>query len=183
MYYKKIFAVVFLSFVIVIVLLQIQKRTQYSKDIEKKTEAQLKSKSEFVKLLDQIPIYRDSTFKIYIARFDTVNKIVFLKKDSITEIQKGSNFFLHIYPLDEELLKDTNSNFLAFDFKNDNTIFTFRDTKYFISSTDLPDFEINKINTGQYGFDGNNDITWQVESILKNEDICKILEYNKEPCY
>ncbi|WP_438426166.1 hypothetical protein [Aquimarina macrocephali] len=163
-----------------IIFFQVQKKNQYKKDIEENTRAKELANSEFVKLLDQRPIYGDSIYKIYIAKFGEHTKIVFLRKGSISEIQKESRFFLHLYPRDKTLLGESESKSPSFDFKNNVSSFTFKQSKYFVSSTNLPDIMIDKINVGQYGYRGDSKITWQISSLLSAESIEEILKINKE---
>ncbi len=180
LFYKKPGFIVFLSLLMTIIFFQVQKKNQYIKDIEENTRAKELANSEFVKLLDQRPIYTDSIYKIYIAKFGEYNKIVFLRKDSISEVQKESRFFLHLYPRDKTLLGESKSKSPSFDFKNNVSSFTFKQSKYFVSSTNLPDILIDKINVGQYGFRGDGKITWQISSLLNAKSIEEILKINKE---
>lgn len=179
-FYKKPTPLLFLSLLSVIIFFQIQKKNEYIKEKKEMVEAKEKANSKYVKLIDQIPVYEDSIYKIYISRFGEDTKIVFLKKDSISEVQRKSKFFLHIYPQDPSLFINSNSKMLPFDFNNNASTFTFKKMKYFVSSANLPDFAIDKINTGQYGYEGNNKINWEITSLLTAKSIAETLKINKE---
>ena len=175
---KSMFTIIIPITVIGIFFLQIEKRNHNLNELRQIEAYKEKANSKYVKLLDQFPVYRDSIYSIYIANFDRKHKIVYLQKDSISNVQKGSKFFLHIYPHDQTLLLKT--SFLPFDFKGYFEKFTFNETDYFLASTDLPKFDINKINTGQYGFEGDNNINWKIDGLLTAEKIDKTLKENKE---
>ena len=179
-FYKKSGFIILFGLLMTIIFFQIQKKNEYIKEKKEEKEAIEQANSEFVKLLGQRPIYRDSIYKIYIARFGEHNTIVFLRKDSISEVQKESRFFLHLYPRDKTLLGESESKSPSFDFKNNVSSFTFKQSKYFVSSTNLPDIMIGKINVGQYGFRGDSKITWQISSLLNAGSIEEILKINKE---
>lgn len=179
-FYKKPTPLLFLSLLSVIIFFQIQKRNKYINENREMVEAKEMANSKYVKLLDQLPVYHDSIYKIYISNFKEKSEIVFLRKDSLTKIQEKSKFFLHLYPKDTRFLSDTKSKLLAFDFDNNVSIFVFDETKYFVSSSPLPDFVIDKINTGQYGYEGNNEINWCIDKILIKESIKSVLSHNKE---
>lgn len=179
-FYKKRTPLLFLSLLSVIIFFQIQKRNKYIKEKREMIEAKEMANSKYVKLLDYIPVYQDSTYKIYISRFGEDTKIVYLKKDSISEVQRKSKFFLHIYPKDKGLLGENEFGNLSYDFKNNVRSFNFDNTNYFISETNLPKIKINKINTGQYGYEGNNKINWEVTSLLTAKSIKETLIINKE---
>ena len=175
---KSMFTIIIPITIIGIVFLQIEKRNNNLNELRQIEAYKEKANSKYVKLLDQFPVFRDSTYSIYIANFNRKHKIVYLQKDSISNVQKGSKFFLHIYPHDQTLLLKT--SFLPFDFKGYFEKFTFNETDYFLASTDLPKFDINKINTGQYGFEGDNNINWKIDGLLTAEKIDKTLKENKE---
>lgn len=179
-FYKKPPPLLFLSLLSVIIFFQIQKRNKYIKEKREMIEAKEMANSKYVKLIDYIPVYQDSTYKIYISRFGEDTKIVYLKKDSISEVQRKSKFFLHIYPKDKGLLGENEFGNLSYDFKNNVRSFNFDNTNYFISETNLPKIKINKINTGQYAFNGNSEINWSISSIIEAETVRKNLEFNKE---
>lgn len=179
-FYKKRTPLLFLSLLSVIIFFQIQKRNKYIKEKREMIEAKEMANSKYVKLLDYIPVYQDSIYKIYISRFGEDTKIVYLKKDSISEVQRKSKFFLHIYPQAPSVFKNSNSKMLPFNFNNNTSTFTFKKMKYFVSSANLPDFAIDKINTGQYGYEGNNKINWEITSLLTAKSIKETLKINKE---
>lgn len=136
--------------------------------------------SPYVKLLEQLPIYRDSSYYIYLANINSEPKIIFLKKDSISEKQRKSKFFLHIYPNDKTLLGENKFGNLAYEFNNNVKSFSFKENVYFVSSANLPNIKINKINAGQYGFKGNGNINWSINSLIEALSIKRTLEVNKE---
>jgi len=175
---KLLLTIIFLITVIVIIVLQIEKRNNSLVERSRIEIYKKKANSKYVKLLEQFPIYRDSVYAIYIANFNGNHEIVYLLKDSVSKVQRGSKFFLHIYPKDQTLLFE--SNFLPFDFKSNFEEFIFNEKKYFLASTNLPKIEINKINTGQYGFVGDNNINWEINGLFTAEKIEKILKMNKE---
>lgn len=49
-----------------------------------------------------------------------------------------------------------------------------------MSSSPLPNFAINKINTGQYDYEGNNEINWELTYLLTAKHISEILKVNME---
>lgn len=168
--------------IIVLLFFQFKKRANDLRIINEKKNLIEKENFSYVKLLDQLPIYRDSVYKIYIANIEGDCKIIFLKKDSISEVQKKSKFFLHIYPQKDSLLIDSKSKLLAFDFYNNVSEFNYNQEKYFISSTTLPNFLIEKINTGQYGYEGDFAISWEIKDLLYLKSIKENLKFNKEKC-
>lgn len=162
-----------------IIVLQLIKRSnliQVNTIIE--TE-KLNSNSPYVHLLKKIPIYRDSLYNIYVSKINDDSKIIYLKRDSLSHRVKSSKFFLHIYPIDKNLL-DSGSTNLAFDFKSNFTSFRYFEKTYFVAETNLPTFKINKINTGQYAYLGDNTINWQVENIIDLKTIQGVLSHNKQ---
>ncbi len=171
--------ILFLTVVFAILVLQIYKKIGAEKEKALIEQSKKEANSEFVKLLDQLPVYRDSIFKIYIANFSGKTKIVYLKKDSLTDILKKSKVFLHLYPRDKKNLKEGNTN-VALDFKKEYASFVYRNSKYFILEKELPNFIIDKINTGMYAYNLDNSVSWEIKNILRNEEIKKILSENRE---
>jgi hypothetical protein len=158
--------------VLVIIFFQIKKKINT-------TEIKKESISEYDILLDHQPVYKDSVYYIYISKIHEIPKIIYLKKTSINDVQRESKFFVHVYPKDSTLLKE-NQNLLAFDFKNNVKEYTLRGKKVFISELVLPDIGMKVINTGQYGFRGNNDINWRISTLLTAKMIRKNLLINDE---
>lgn len=171
--------IVIILILILILIFQIKKRHNDLSEIIQKELLLKQANSEYVKLVNQIPVYRDTTFNIYISNISEELKIVFFKKHTITPTQKESNFFIHIYPKDKTLVEGLNRNFLALDFKADFNQFNYNNDVYYFTSRNLPDFEIEKINIGQYGFQGDNSISWQIKSLLEASYLSEIVNYNK----
>lgn len=178
MFYKRVFYYIF--FIVLIIVFQIYKKIEYQTEEEKISKAKIMSNSEYVKLLDQLPVYRDSVFSIYIANFYDKNKIIYFKKDSITLLEANSKFFLHLYPKNKKLLNQVNSTNISYDFRSNFKSFKYMEKTYFYSEIDLPDFIIEKINTGQYGYNQNNSISWQIKHVLRGEYIKGVLGENGE---
>ncbi|MGY3795212.1 hypothetical protein [uncultured Aquimarina sp.] len=150
---------------------------------EKREKEVVKPKlSPYVKLLEKTPIYNDSIYSIYITSINNKDKIYYVKKGELSEVQKNSKFFLHVYPVDKSLLKEKTSN-LAFDFKNNAVKFMFNNEVYYVSQTDVPDLYIDKINTGQYGYNGDPAINWRIKSILRSKKILPIIKQNGDRIY
>jgi len=125
----------------------------------------LENKS-YLKFIDQRPIYKDSMYEIYIDQNEGVKKIIYLKKEIVSDKEIDSKFFLHVYPEDRTILKN-GDNFLGFDFKNNVKVIEKDNQKYFISETILPNINMKLINTGLYGYKGNGQIYWQIKELLK----------------
>lgn len=173
---KKSYVLIFLV-TVVIYIFQIKKSKRFSKNgIIDNTSAQITS--EYDKLLTYYPVYKDSIYYIYVATISEAPKIIYLKKN-INTVQKESKFFVHIYPKDSSLLKQ-NQGFLSFDFKNNVTEYNLKGRNVFISERELPKIGIKKINTGQYGFRGNSEISWRITQLLTAESIKKNILENEE---
>lgn len=134
---------------------------------------------EYLKFINLSPVYKDSTFNIYISQVESSNKIIFFKKDGISDRQLRSKFFLHIYPKDHRLLGE-GQNLLTYDFRPKFFQCDLNGIKVYIAECDLPNIDINKINIGQYGYLGNNEISWRISAVLKSRHINEILQKNKE---
>lgn len=164
---------VILFSVLIIVIFQIYKKLPG----ENKFNSHKAKITEYDKLLYYYPVYKDSIYYIYITKITGVPKIIYLNKDSISDMQRNSKFFLHLYPKDSSLLKD-NQSFLAFDFKNNVSKYNLKGRQVYISEQQLPKFKIKKINTGQYGYDGDPKINWRIQELINAEDIDKNLKGN-----
>ena len=162
---------------LVIMFFQIKKTYKFSKNENPNETAYVIS--DYDVLLDYFPVYKDSIYNIYIATISNIPKIIFLKKKKINSRQKESKFFVHIYPKNDSLLT-ANQSFIGFDFKNNTKEYNLRGKKVYISELALPKINIKKINTGQYGFRGDLEISWIVEKILTSEEIRKNLYANNE---
>jgi len=162
-----------------IIVLQIIKRRNLIKANTIVETEKLNSNSPYVHLLEILPVYRDSLYTIYVSKINEKNKIIYLANHSLSSRMRESKFFLHIYPQDKNLLDSTLTN-IAFDFNSNFTSFQYFKKKYFVAETNLPNFKINKINTGQYGYQGDNAINWQVENIINLKRIQDVLNHNKQ---
>ncbi len=165
--------------IVVLLIFQLNKRNTQIKDREVQVQLLEQTNSPYAKLLNQLPIYRDSVYNIYIANIQGSNKIVFIKKDSLSDVQRRSKFFIHIYPRDHGILA-AQADHVAFNFKNNIKVFRYKGVQYFVSDTELPPYIIEKLNAGQYGYKGNNDINWKISGLLLGEKIGKILKENNE---
>lgn len=103
---------------IIIIIFQINKKNKAIANDKVKVD----NISDYDELIDLVPIYKDETYYVYIAKILNIPKILYLRRNNISQIQKESKFFVHLYPKDTTLLKD-NQNFLAFDFKNNGKSF------------------------------------------------------------
>ncbi|WP_157483712.1 hypothetical protein [Maribacter hydrothermalis] len=167
---------------IILVLLlffQIRKRNEQIEQRNNKQEAINSSNSVYAKLLNQRSIYRDSVYSIYIAVINDSAELIFLKRDTLNNIQRQSKFFVHLYPKDKkDLLGKTNLN--AIDFKSNFSSFTINGRLFNVAHTKLPDYDIEKLNLGQYGFNGNNDVNYKISHLIDGEKVATILKENKE---
>ena len=168
-----------LVLVLCIGILQLFKRQSQIESIKQRLELIEESGSPYAKLINQLPIYRDSIYSVYVTKILLEDKIVFLKKGSISKKQKESSFFVHLYPKDKSKLKEGTSH-IPKNFKNNMTSFLYENEVYFVSKTKLPSIKISKLNLGQYGFRGDNSISWKIPELLTEEKIGKILKENKE---
>lgn len=165
--------------VVTLTIFQLIKRNEQI-TVRQERELALKSTNNPLnKVLFQLPIYRDSIYSVYIIKDQDSSKIVFLKKRTITVKQKESNFFVHIYPKDKNALKNS-LNHIPNNFKNNVTKFIFKNEKYFVSQTNLPNIRISKLNLGQFGFRGDNNVSWKIPDLLIDKKIAGILKQNKE---
>lgn len=170
---------IIIVFTILVMLLQLNKRNTQKALVQKREIALKLSNNPFSKVLFQLPIYRDSVYRVYIIKIQSQIKIVFLRTETISEQQKESNFFVHIYPKDKNKLKD-GINHIPNNFKNNATSFLYENKEYFVSETNLPEIKINKLNLGQFGFRGDNSISWHIPELLTEEKVGKILKENNE---
>jgi len=165
--------------VLTIVFFQLRKRTTQTYVKKEKELAKIEANSSYVELFSHIPVYQDSVFRIYIANLTGDDEIIYLRKDILTEQQEKSKFFLHVYPVNKELLSDNKLGNLSYDFKSNFESFKYLGEDYFVAHRDLPEIAINKINTGQYGFKGDGKISWKTKDLLTQEDIIRTLQANK----
>ncbi|MDT0554156.1 hypothetical protein [Urechidicola vernalis] len=175
----KLIKIITLFTIGLIVFAQCKKRSAQSIKTEKESLIKKEANSEYVYLLDKQPVYRDSIYNIYISEINSDTEIIFIKSDTLSEKQRKSKFFVHVYPADKNEL-DEGMNFIGLDFKNNSQQFIYNGRKYFVSSTTLPYINIDKINVGQYAFNGDSSINWRIKELLKRESVLKILDVNKE---
>jgi hypothetical protein len=176
---KQLIRIVLPVILVLLFFFQIKKRNSQIAIFEKRETALKLTNSPFSKVLFQLPIYRDSVYRIYITKINKINKLVFLAKGNVTEKQRESSFFVHIYPKNKKKLTE-GINHIPYNFKNNVTSFLYNNEMYFVSQTNLPDLKISKLNLGQFGFRGDNNISWHVSDLLTEEKIGKILKENKE---
>ncbi|MEL7271429.1 MAG: acyltransferase [Bacteroidota bacterium] len=175
-FYFKSSAILSIAFILVF---QANRRSQQIEQ-QKLLEKQLgMAQTPYSRILTHRSVYRDSVYRVYIANIKNVNMLIFLATDSLTQMQKESNFFVHLYPKNKELLEKDNTH-LNLNFENLPQQFEVGNKKYFYSSRTLPDLEVEKLNLGQYGFQGNNGINWKTNKLLLAEDIARILKDNDE---
>src|SRR5690606_10106208 len=151
---------IYFSILVVIITLQVNKRSQELANREYIKDQIRKAQTEYGKLLTQRSVYRDSVYKVYIANIKHEKQLIFLKADELSNLRKESRFFVHLYPNDSSLLKD-NVDHIALDFNNNAQKFEVAGKQYFASYTILPEIGIKKLNLGQYGYRGNNEINWR----------------------
>ncbi|WP_276389064.1 acyltransferase family protein [Eudoraea chungangensis] len=165
--------------IVAIIILQLNKRNADVQGQAREIQLQKETNSPYVKLLNQLPVYRDSVYKIYIAEINSKNKIIFMRDGLLSDQQKNSKFFIHIYPKDTTLLPGQIKHF-ALDFHNKVTELSYKGETYFISDQELPSYIIYKLNAGQYGYNGDNSINWQIEDLIMGKKIGKVLSENRE---
>lgn len=158
---------------------QVQKRNAQRNLIQERQLALKAANHPLSKVVFQLPIYRDTVYRVYLVKETSKNKLVFLKKGCITDKQRESSFFVHIYPKDKKKL-DEGINHIPNNFKNNVTSFVFNSENYYVSETDMPDLKISKLNLGQFGFRGDNSVSWQTSSLLDHEHMQRIVKENKE---
>ncbi len=176
---KNLKIIVLLILLVVLAIFQIQKRNAQKEGAAQREAALKATNTPFKKVLFQLPIYRDSIYKVYLVNILSDNKIVFLRKGEISEKQRESSFFVHIYPKDKNKLEKGSSH-IPNNFKNNVTSFFYNNEEYFISETTLPEIKISKLNLGQFGFRGNNAVSWKISELLIEKDIGKVLKENRE---
>lgn len=164
---------------LVILALQINKRNTQLNLLKQKEQAIINANSKYAKLLGQRSIYRDSVYKIYIANINDTNKIIFLKEGDLTSIRRKSKFFVHVYPVNKDLLNSV-SNHIPLNFESNFQSIVFDGKTYHFASQNLPEFQISKLNLGQYGFEGDNQINWKIRDLLLESEIAFILNENDE---
>jgi len=173
---RKAIAICFLS---VILVLQAKKRNRQITQRETFKQALEAAKTPYSKLLAQRSVYRDSVYQVYIAKINGQQQLIFMCKGELRPVQKESKFFVHLYPKDKNELKGK-ANHNSYNFENRPKQFMVGNEIYFYSTMQLPDFEIEKMNLGQYGFQGNNEINWRIKALLIGTDIAEILDQNDE---
>lgn len=158
---------------------QIKKRNSQIEFRNQEQQVIINSSSEYAKLLKQRSIYRDSIYRIYITNINDSKELVFLKKDSLTNRERESKFFVHLYPKDaKDLLGSTNHN--PINFESNFISFNFNEQVYHVAHTKLPTYEIEKLNLGQYSFRGDNSINYKIKKLILGTNVAKILKENKE---
>ena len=163
----------------VILTLQLNKRNMLLKAKEKQEIMMLNTGTEYSKILAQRSIYRDSTYKIFIAKIDGKKELIFLKKGALTDMQRQSKFFVHLYPMyKKDLLGKANHN--PINFEANFTSFEYDSDLYYVAHTQLPNYVIEKLNLGQYSYRGDNSINYKIEKLVLGTEIAKILRENKE---
>lgn len=144
-----------------------------------KEEAIKNSNSAYAKLLNQRSIYRDSVYSVYIAEIKDNTELIFIKRDTLSSLQRESKFFVHVYPKNTKKLVG-NANHNAIDFSSNFSSFTINGQLYNVAHTKLPDYEIEKLNLGQYGFKGNNEVNYKIAHLIDGKKVATILKENKE---
>lgn len=162
-----------------LLVLQIQKRNEQRTEKQKRELALKATNNELSKVLFQLPIYRDTVYSVYLVNLRSKNKIVFLRKGNLSDKQRESSFFVHIYPKDKNIL-DKGASHIPNNFKNNVTSFFYNGEQYFVSETGLPQIKISKLNLGQFGFRGDNSVSWKTSELIKDIDMGRILKENKE---
>lgn len=176
---KQLIRVILPIFLVVLLVLQIQKRNEQRTERQKRELALKATNNELSKVLFQLPIYRDTVYSVFLVHIRSNNKIVFLRKGNLSERQRESSFFVHIYPKDKNILEKGTSH-IPNNFKNNVTSFFYNGEQYFVSETSLPQIKISKLNLGQFGFRGDNSVSWKTSELLKDIDMGRILKENKE---
>ena len=136
--------------------------------------------SPYAQLLEKTPVYKDSVYSIYITTIQDKDKILYLREGTESSIRQESKFFIHVYPTDKDLLGKKKQGNLNFDFKNNSKKVNIAGSDYYISETDLPEIDIDKINTGQYGYRGDGSINWSISKSLKTDLMQPIIELNND---
>lgn len=134
--------------------------------------------SPYSELLTKTPVYKDSVYSIYLTTIEGKDKILYLRDGSPSSIRQESKFFLHVYPTDKSLLGENKTGNLNYDFKNNATQFSHEGNNFYVSETNLPELDIDKINTGQYGYKGDGSINWRINKILTTETMRPIISQN-----
>jgi hypothetical protein len=162
-----------------ILILQLNKRNLQLETKEKQQVMMLNTGTEYSKLLTQRSVFSDSIYKIFIAKIDGKKEIIFLKIGTLTEMQRQSKFFVHLYPkYKKDLLGKANHNPINFD--ANFTSFDYDGQLYNVAHTKLPDYEIEKLNLGQFGYNGNNDVNYKISHLIDGKKVATILKENKE---
>lgn len=176
---KQLLKIVIPILLLVILVLQINKRNTQLNLLKQKEQAILNANSNYAKLLSQRSIYRDSIYKIFVANIEGKKEIVFLKKGTLTDLQKESKFFVHLYPKNQkDLLGKANHN--PINFESNFTSFDYEGQLYHVAHTELPDYVIEKLNLGQYSFRGDNSINYKIQKLIIGTEIARVLKENKE---
>lgn len=107
-----------------------------------------------------VPLAR-SGFDIYLADLDDDAALIYVK-DSCGEIDWGSNFFLHLYPVDVDNLHTeaerlSGRNTIDFGFWDAN--FASQDGRRCVAARLLPDWDMRIVKTGQFD---NRGALWRV---------------------
>ena len=176
---KHLKIIVPLILLVLLGIFQIQKRNTQKEALAQRELALKAANNPFSKVLFQLPIYRDSVYKVYLVKMGSASKIVFLKKGAVSQKQEESSFFVHIYPKDESNLEKGMSH-IPNNFKNNVTSFFYNSKAYFFSETTLPEIKISKLNLGQFGFRGDNSLSWKTTELITDKKMDRIVKENKE---
>jgi hypothetical protein len=176
---KQLIRIILPILLVGLLVLQIQKRNEQRAEKQKRELALKATNNELSKVLFQLPIYRDTVYSVFLAHIRCSNKIIFLRKGNLSDKQKESRFFVHIYPKDKSILEKGASH-IPNNFKNNVTSFFYEGEQYFVSDTSLPQIKISKLNLGQFGFRSDNSVSWKTNELLNDRDMGRILKENKE---
>lgn len=176
---KKHIVLIGLILICLLTLLQINKRNSKIENDENLYKQLKSSNSPFSKLITQRSVYRDSIYRIYIANINDTNKIIVSKEGNLTSMQENSKFFMHVYPVNKDLL-NSKSTHIPLNFDSNFQSILLNGKTYHFASQNLPEFEISKLNLGQFGYKGNNQINWKISDLLFESEIAFILKDNDE---
>jgi exopolysaccharide production protein ExoZ len=164
---------------VAILILQSNKKNIQLETKEKQQVMMLNTGTEYSKLLAQRSVFSDSVYKIFIAKIDGKKEILFLKRGALTDIQRHSKFFVHLYPkYKKDLLGKANHNPINFD--ANFASFDYDGHVYHVAHTELPDYVIEKLNLGQYSYRGDNSINYKIQNLILGIEIARVLRENKE---
>ncbi|MGO4919926.1 hypothetical protein [Maribacter spongiicola] len=176
---KQLIRIILSIILVLLFVFQIKKRNKQIKERNNLQQEIQNSSSPYAKLLNQRSIYRDSTYSVYVALINTNKELVILKRDSLNNMQRKSKFFVHLYPKDIKNI-ESSANHNAIDFNSNFSSFVINDHLYNVAHTILPDYEIEKLNLGQYGYKGNNNVNYKISQLIDGRKVAIILKENKE---